>query len=230
MRIRSINISLLLVLVLCSCSDKYASLVALAPSPQLSFDRDTVVIREMDPLYFAGVLNPFVRMFSVPAPPQMNIQYYDPSGTVHFRYRGVQMEEGKAIIVAGDSTLLFCSCDTAGVYPIDFFLEDHLGKTDTRQLMIHCVGNDRPKADLTITLTDSSITDSWEYHFDGSGSKKLYGLIRGYYFTIDNQPVYAAAAVAGYVFHSRGEHMVSLYVTDDQDYHSDTIIKKILIP
>jgi hypothetical protein len=230
MRVKFTNISVLLLIVLSACSDKYDSLVALAPAPRLSFDRDTVVIRERDSFHVARLLNPFVRVYSVPSPPQMHVQYYDSSGRVHFSYRGVQMEEGKAIIVAGDSTLLFCSCDTAGMYPVDFYLTDHLGKTDSKKLFINCVSNERPVADLKASMVDSSIHNSWEFRFDASGSRKLHGLITGYYFNINAIPIFSPSPILGYTFHVRGEHNVSVYVTDDLWVNSDTITKKILIP
>lgn len=230
MQIRYINISMALLVLLCACSDKYGSLVRLAPTPRLSFDRDTIVLREKDSLYAARVLNPFVRVFAVPSPPQMHVQYEDASGRVHFRYRGVFMEAGQPIIVAGDSTLLFCACDSAGIYAVDFYLTDHLGKTDMRQLIIHCLENQRPKADLQTLFTDSSLAESWAYRFDASGSVKQHGFISTYYFSVNGLPIYSPSPVLGYTFHLRGEHAVSLFVQDDLGFHSDTITKKIWIP
>ena len=99
MRTGCIGFKCLLVLICISaCSDKYKSLVDAAPMPHLYFDRDTIVLRERDSFYVARILNPFIRMYAVPSPPQMNIQFEDSSGKVHFSYRGVKLEEVEAAL------------------------------------------------------------------------------------------------------------------------------------
>ena len=223
---------LLWILLVAACSDKYKSLYDAAPVPVLSFNKlhDTMTIREKDPGNVTGWVNPFLWMHSVPSLHQMNIQYSDTSGKVHFVYRGVLMEDSKPIIVAGDSTSMFCYCDTAGVYAVDFYLTDQLGKVSSHSLIVNCLANDKAIPDLYLEFVDSSQVDNWYYRFDATKTQKLYGRITGYYFNVNSQPLFSATAVANWIFHLRGEQTVSLYVTDDLGLRSDTITKKIMIP
>jgi hypothetical protein len=219
-------------LVLSACSDKYKSLYDAAPVPMLEFNKlhDSMYIREKDPANITGWGNPFLWMHSVPALQQMNIQYSDTSGKVHFVYRGVLMEDSKPIIVAGDSTSMFCHCDTAGIYAVDFYLTDQLGKVSSRTLYVNCLANDKAKADLYMDFIDSSQIDNWSYRLDATKTEKLYGRIMGYYFSVDGVDLFSPTAVGHWVFHTRGEHTISLYVIDDLGLHSDTVTQKITIP
>jgi hypothetical protein len=187
-------------------------------------------IREKDPGNVTGWVNPFLWMHSIPSLQQLNLMYNDPGGKVHFVYRGVPMEEGKAMIVAGDSTSVFCHCDTAGVYAVDFYLTDQLGKVSAKTLHVNCLANDRAKPDLFMDFIDSSQTDNWSYRLDATKTEKLYGRIMGYYFNVNGQPLYSATAVGHWVFHARGEQTISLYVIDDLGLHSDTVTQKLMIP
>ncbi len=230
MREGSTSIRLLMICMLFSaCSDKYQSLFDAAPVPQLRFDRDTVVLREKDYLHISAGLNPYLKLFAVPSPPQMHILFNDSSQKMRFIYRGVKLEDGMPVIVAGDSTILFCACDTAGLYAVDFYLTDQLGKSDSRQLVIQCVANERPKASLAVSLIDSSISSNWQYRLDGSGAFKRFGLITSYQFTIEGLLLFSVPPFIDYTFHTRGEHSVSLFVTDDLGVHSDTVTQKIII-
>lgn len=226
-----IYLFLVWIFLVAACSDKYKSLYGAAPVPQLSFNKlhDTMNIREKDPGNVTGWVNPFLWMHSVPSLQQMNIQYSDTSGKVHFVYRGILMEDSKPIIVAGDSTSMFCYCDTAGVYSIDFYLTDQLGKVSSHSLIVNCLANDRAKPDLYLDFIDSSQIDNWSYRLDATKTEKLYGRITGYYFSVDAQALFSPTAVGHWVFHSRGEHTASLYVIDDLGLHSDTITQKIII-
>lgn len=231
MRGRFTNIKWLAVFaMIAGCSDKYASLVAAAPEPRLFFDRDTIVVREKDYSFAASALNPFIKLYAVPSPPQMHLSFTDSSGRVRFMYRSARMEDGKPIVVAGDSTLLFCACDTAGWYAVDVYLTDHLGKTASRQLMIRCIANERPVAGLTVSFLDSSLEQSWRYRLDASASGKPYGLIRSYLFAVDGVAIHSFSSFINVTFHQRGEHSVSLSVSDDLGAVSDTLTQKILIP
>jgi hypothetical protein len=231
MRIRFTGIKWLwLALCLAGCSDKYQTLVDAAPSPHVNFDRDTIVIRERDAQYVARVLNPFVKIYAIPSLPQLNIQFNDSSGKVHFSYRGIGLREGSPLIVAGDSTSIFCHCDTPGLYAVDFYLTDYFGKTDSRTLIVNCLGNDRARAVLSISLLDSSISGNWQYRLDGRASTKKYGLIKSYYFIVDGQMIYAIVPFIDYSFHRTGEHSVQFFVSDDLSVHSETVTQKITIP
>ena len=213
-----------------SCSDKYASLYKSAPGPLLIFSKDTITVREKDFSNINATNNGVCWLHSIPAIHQLNIQYNDTSGKVHFTYRGQVMEQSQPIIVAGDSTSLFCSCDEAGVYSIDFFLTDQLGKTTGRQLIVNCLVNQKTKAGLNWQLIDSSQTDNWVYQFDASSCYKTDGIITGYHYSINNQSFITTQALLNWTFHQRGEQTISLFVIDDLDQSSDTLHKKIIIP
>lgn len=225
-----ISVLLGMVVIAVGCSDKYQSLYDAAKAPVLAFSKDTMRIREKDYTNINGWVNPVLWMHSIPSMEQLNISYSDTSGKVHFSYRGVAMEAGKQIIVAGDSTSLFCDCDTAGLYSVDFYLTDQLGKVSYRPFIVDCLANDRAVPDLFIEFVDSSQADNWYYRFDATKTEKKYGKITGYYYGVNGQVFYNATAVANWVFHSHGEQTVSLYVTDDLGLHSDTLTKKIIIP
>ena len=223
---------LIWIIVVAACSDKYKSLYDAAPVPTLAFNKlhDSMYIREKDAANITGWINPILWMHATPSMQQMNIQYSETSGRVHFVYRGVLMEDSKPIIVAGDSTSMFCYCDTAGVYSVDFYLTDQLGKVTSRSLYVNCLANDKAKADLYMDFIDSSLTNNWSYRLDATKTEKKYGKIFGYYFSVDGVSLFSPTAVGHWVFHSRGEHTASLYVIDDLGLRSDTITKKILIP
>lgn len=217
-----------------SCSDKYKTIYASATIPILSFNHDTVNIREKDSFNIASMNNPFINpmiwLYANPSPHTLNIQYSETSGKVHFIYRDEPMEDSKPIIVAGDSTSLFCRCDVAGIYRVDFFLMDQLSRMSTRTLIVNCLGNDKAKANLAVTFIDSSQADNWKYRFDASATLKQYGVITGYYFNINNQSIFSPFPVIDWIFHTRGEQRISLYATDDLKLNSDTATQKIVIP
>jgi hypothetical protein len=234
--------SFLLITALCttSCSDKYKIIYASATIPVLSFNHDTINIRETDTFNIASmnsvanginpVINPILWLYANPSPKTLNIQYSESSGKVHFFYRDEPMEDSKPIIVAGDSTSIFCRCDKAGIYPVDFFLNDQMSRMSTRTLYVKCLGNDKAKANLNVAFTDSSQIDNWQYRFDASATIKKYGVITGYYFSVNGLPIFSPNPIIDWVFHARGEQKISLYTIDDLKLHSDTITQKITIP
>jgi hypothetical protein len=217
-----------------SCSDKYKTIYASATIPVLSFNHDSINIREKDSFNIASMNNAFINpvfwLYANPSPHTLNIVYSETSGKVHFFYRDEPMEDSKPIIVAGDSTSLFCRCEEAGIYPVDFFLMDQLSRMSTRTLIVNCLGNDKAKANLAVSFIDSSQTDNWQYRFDASATIKKYGVLTGYYFNINNQPVFSPTPVIDWIFHSRGEQKISTYATDDLKLNSDTAAQKIIIP
>jgi hypothetical protein len=217
-------------LLFSGCSDKYKTIYASATIPVLAFNHDTLHIREKDSLNITGWSNPILWVRSIPSLPVMNMMYSEPSGKVHFMYRQEPMHDSEPIIVAGDSTSLYCHCDTAGVYAVDFYILDNLARVSTKQLIVNCLANDKAKADLQIIFIDSSQLDNWRYRFDASNTSKKYGRIYGYYFSVNDLPFYSFDAAVDYVFHARGEQKVSVYIKDDLGLHSDTVTKKILIP
>lgn len=221
---------LIAAIILNGCSDKYKEIYASATISVLAFNHDTLHIREKDSLNITGWSNPILWVRSIPSLRVMHMIYSEPSGKVHFMYRQEPMKDSEPIIVAGDSTSLYCHCDTAGVYPVDFYILDQLERVSTKQLIVNCLGNDKAKTDLQVSFVDSSLIDNWRYRFDASGTSKKYGRIYGYYFSVNGLPFYSYDAGVDYVFHARGEQKVSVYVKDDLSLHSDTVTKKILIP
>jgi hypothetical protein len=218
---------LIVLTLMLSCSDKYSSIYKLAPAPHLSFDRDTMHLRERDPLNITG--KGILWLHSDPSDHQVNIQFSDTSGKVHFKYRDVYMQDSKPVIVAGDSTSLFVSCDKPGVYSVDFYLTDQLGKTISRQLVVNCTADLQIKTSLTAKLIDSSMIDNWAYQFDASCFKPD-GQIVAYHFTVNGNEMHTNVPYFFWTFHSRGEQTISLYATDDLLKLSDTSTIKIIIP
>jgi hypothetical protein len=221
---------LVTVVMIFGCSDKYKEIYASATIPVLAFNHDTLHIREKDSLNITGWSNPILWVRSEPSLHSFNMLYSEPSGKVHFMYRQEPIKDSDPIIVAGDSTSLYCHCDTAGIYPVDFYLLDQLERVSTKRLIVNCLANDKAKADMQVSFTDSSVTDNWRYRFDASLTSKKYGRIYGYYFSVNDVPFYSYDAAVDYVFHARGEQKISVYIKDDLGLNSDTILKKILIP
>lgn len=221
------------VLLCMSCSDKYKTIYDSTPLPSVRFNSDTLVARERDTFNIASVnptINPFLHLYTNQPGFAMNFQYSEPSGKIHFFYRGVELEDSKPIIVAGDSTVLYCRCDTAGFYPVDIFLTDKLDRSVVKRLFVQCLANDQAKGSLSAMLLDSSLTGSWRYRLDATATKKISGKLLGYYFTVNRQSVYATSPVIEWVFHSHGEQQVSVFAIDDLQQHSDTASIKIMIP
>lgn len=221
---------LVTVVMIFGCSDKYKEIYASATIPVLAFNHDTLYIREKDSLNITGWSNPILWVRCEPFLRSFNMLYSEPSGKVHFMYRQEPIKDSDPIIVAGDSTSLYCHCDTAGIYPVDFYLLDQLERVSTKRLIVNCLANDKAKADLQVIFVDSSVTDNWRYRFDASLTSKKYGRIYGYYFSVNKLPFYSYDAAVDYVFHGRGEQTISVYIKDDLGLHSDTVLKKIIIP
>lgn len=219
---------LILLMLLFSCSDKYDSLYRSAPGPNLYFSSDTISVREKDFLNINGTGK--LWLHSTPATHQMNIEYSDTSGKVHFMYRGVLLTDSRRVIVANDSTGLFVSCDEPGIYSVDFYLTDQLGKTTSNQLIIDCKANQKIKSSLVAVFVDSVQVDNWNYKFDATGCVKNDGKIIAYHFIINGNEMHTVQPIFYWTFHSRGEQTVSLYATDDLLQLSDTTTIKIMIP
>ncbi len=217
-----------ILLLFCACSDKYISLYQAAPAPVLYFNADTIRVREKDYLNINGTGK--LWLHSTPATQQMNIEYSDTSGKVHFWYRGVLLTESRRVIVANDSTALFVSCDEPGIYAVDFYLTDQLGKTTSNQLIIKCAANQKIKTLLVAKFLDSAVLNNYNYLFDASGCVKPDGKIMSYHFTINGVTMQTVQPVFYWTFHSRGEQVVLLYAIDDLNEVSDTTTLKIMIP
>lgn len=215
-----------ILLLATSCNDKYKSIAGSAPKPGLAFNKDTLRIREKDYININSTNNGKLSLYFGNSVHQLNLQFSDTSGKVHFLYRGSEVISGQPLVVT-DSLNLFCAADTAGIYPIDFYLTDQLGKTVTKTLWIKCSANQRPKAELFYYLLDGSQAQSWLYRTDGSLSSDSDGVIVQYHYAINGQVINTNHWLLDYTFHAVGIHDVSLYVTDDLGLHSDTLNKQI---
>jgi len=216
------------VLLINSCSDKYAVIANSAPGPFLVLSSDTIKVREKDynNLNRTGAL----WLHTIPDANPFNITFSDTSTKVHFMYRGALLSDSWPVIVAGDSTGIFVSCDESGIYAVEFYLTDQLGRTTSRELIVRCEKNHPPVADLTVQFQDSTQVDNWEYKLDASRSAKPDGLIKEYHFTINGTLVVTSQAYMIWTFHARGWQKIELFVVDDLGQVSDTITQNILIP
>lgn len=218
----------ILLCLLSACSNKYESLYDSAPKPALSFSKDTVVIREKDYTNIRRTNNGKLTLYSPDQAHQLNIQFSDTSGRIHFAYRGEALQNGQPLVVM-DSVAVFVSCDTAGLYTVDFFLTDLLGKVTQKQLIVNCLANQKAKARFFYVPLDSSQPQNWGYLFDASDSQKPDGIITAYHYSINGQQISTNQPVMNWNFHARGTHEISLYVADDLGKNSDTIHQKLII-
>jgi hypothetical protein len=215
-------------LLLTACNDKYKSIVESAPKPALSFSNDTLRLREKDYTNINYSNNGKISLYFASGSHMLNLQFSDTSGKVHFLYRGTEVTSGQPLVVT-DSLNLFCTADSAGIYPVDFYLTDQLGKTFSKTLIVKCAANQRPKAEFFYYLLDGSQSQSWLYRLDGSLTSDADGIITQYHYGVNGQQIRTNNRLLEYTFHAVGIHEVSLYVTDDLGLHSDTLHKQINI-
>jgi len=221
---------LYLALLLAACNDKHDAFVSAAPPAGLSFSKDTLDIREKDYYNINGSNKGVLMLYSGSSGHQMNIEIMEPTGKVHFDYRGQRIGAFQPLIVAGDSTSVFCSCDTAGTYPVDFYLTDQLGRMSQRTLLVRCHADQPASSNLVVSLVDNAVPGNWVCLLDGTGSQTPDGIITAWHFLVEGQDVFSSAAQANWTFHSNGLKTVGLYVVDDLGQHSDTMLTKILLP
>jgi hypothetical protein len=217
-----------LMIVLFACSDKYQSLYNSAPSPGLSFNKDSVVIREKDYTNVNQTNHGILTFYCKSPNNQLNIQLTESTGKVHLMYRGTDILNTGVLLVM-DSISVFCTADTAGIYAIDCQLTDRLGKVSDRQITVRAIANQKAIPDFYDYLLDGSITQSWVYQFNASATQKPDGIITTYHFLINGQEMLSSSPFFTWTFHSNGAQDIGLYVTDDLGQHSDTIHKQLLI-
>ena len=218
---------LICLIVLSACSNKYESLYKSALPPGLRFNKDTVSIREKDYANINWTDNGRLSFYCGSPNNQLNLQLSDTSGNVHVMYRGDDVLN-KGLLPVMDSILVFCTCDTAGVYAVDCLLTDRLGKVSEKQLIINCSPNQMPIAIFSYIALDNNQFQNWSYHFDASLSSDPDGIIREYHFSIDGQPIVTTTPFMDWTIHAAGTHAIGLYVTDDLGRNSDSLYKKII--
>ena len=226
---RNYVLLIILVFLVQSCSSDYKDFLYNAPTPYLVLSKDTVVTREKDYLNINQTDNGKVYMKTANWQQQLNIQIFDSSGKVHFKYMGAQLQSNQPLIVAGDSTWVFIAVDTAGLYKVDFLITDQLGKTTKQSLFVKSLANTAPVASLSVTLIDSSQINNWTYNLDASTSKKSDGSIISFIYNINGQAITSSKNAIRWTFHERGWQRISLFVTDDLKRASDSTIQKLFI-
>lgn len=216
-------------LLLSACSDKHDMIIANTQNADLHFSKDTVFVREKDYTNINNTGNGIFLVYASPAEHQLNLQYTEPSGKVHFSYRGQLLSDSKPFVVAADSSGLFCSVDTPGVYHVDFYLTDQLGRTVTKQLIVQCATGVKPVADLQYEQVAVN-GDNYLYYFSAAGCRQPYGAIVSYNYFINGDTIRINRPLLKYYFHQSGSQQVAFFVTDDLGQSSDTLNYSIQIP
>ncbi|MES2373457.1 MAG: hypothetical protein V4557_12805 [Bacteroidota bacterium] len=223
------QIAFAILVILGACSDKYESLYNSAPSPGLSFNKDTVVIREKDYVNINHSDNGRLVFYCSSPNTDLNLQLSDTSGKVHIMYRGVDVVNIGPLPVI-DSVVVFCAGDTAGIYSVDCLLTDRLGKVTEKELIVKCFANQPASANFFFIALGSTQLQNWPYVIDGSLSHKDNGIIVSYHYSINGQEILTNTPVMNYTFHARGTHDIGLFVTDDLGLNSDTVHHQLIIP
>ena len=219
---------LIFVLVLASCSDKNKSFDSSVTAPTLSFSKDVVTIREKDYNNINSTNKGMLALYCSSPDHQLNIQFADKSNQLHFMYRGTEIQNGQPMI-AMDSLLLFCSADSVGVYSVDFYLTDQLGRGVKKQLIVNCLADQPAKPAFFYSLLDNTQSQTWKYRFDASITPIADDIIVSYHYSIDGQSILTTTPVMDYSFHAVGNHDIGLFTTDDIGRNSDTVHQQILI-
>lgn len=221
-------VTYLVCLLLISCNKKYDSLYHNAPGPALRFNRDTMILREKNQTNILRNEAGKLVVYCGEVAHQLNLQLGDPGGKVHFVYRGIEILPTDFLPVI-DSVLLFVYADTAGLFPVDCYLTDQLGKINKKTLFVLSFPNQKPVADFFSVLTNDSHPQKWAFWFDGSNSSDPDGKIVEYHYSVNGQPINVNQPACSWVFHAKGVHDIGLYVTDDLGLSSDTIQHQITI-
>lgn len=222
------QIAFAILVILGACSDKYESLYMSAPPPGLSFNKDSVRVREKDYTNINHSDNGRVVFYCSSPNTDLNLQLSDTSGKVHILYRGEDvMNKGPLPVI--DSVVVFCTGDTAGLYSVDCLLTDKLGKVSEKQMIVKCFANQPAKASFFFIPLDNNQLQNWPYVFDASLSHKDNGVIVSYHYSINGQPIVTNTSTMNYIFHARGTHDIGLFVTDDLGLNSDTVHHQLII-
>lgn len=217
-----------LLLFIAACSNKYASIKESAPKQELSFSKDTVRIRERDSTNVLWTNNGRLTIYCKDPDHQLNLMRDDTSSSVHVLYRGNEIKSGQSLPIA-DSIQVFLFADAPGIYAVDFYLTDRLGRMIQKTLIVKVGVNQRPVARFTWWSEAQTQLQSFPYVLDASSSSKPDGVINRYQFSINGQWIGSNDPVLKWVFHAKGEQVIGLYVVDDLGQGSDTVYQKINI-
>ena len=144
-------------------------------------------------------------------------------------YSGTPYCSPVSLLQVIDSVVLFVYADTAGVYPVDVYLTDRMGKAAQKKFVVKALPNQKPKASFFWVENEISMQQNWPYMLDASISSDGDGLITGYHFLINGQPFFTNQPSLSWSFHAKGTHDLALFVTDDLGLNSDTLHRKLTI-
>lgn len=213
---------------LAGCSNKKNVILTTADRPTVRFSKDTVTVRENDWTNVRSTGNGKVTLYLNDPTHEMNMQMEDTSAHVHLMYRGVEIKNGESFPVM-DSVLLFCVVDLPGLYEVNVWLTDRLGRGDNKKLFIRCVADQQPVATFFYQNLGSEQLQSWNYVFDASNTQKPDGTITEYHYSINGQLVVTNKTVMYWTFHAKGDHRIGLYVVDDLGQKSETVYQTLTI-
>ncbi len=209
----------LLFAALAACSNKKEVITNMASRPTVGFSKDTVCVREKDWTNILSTGNGKVTLYCSEPGHELNMQVEDTSSRVHIMYRGVELVSGASVPVM-DSVQLFCVADEPGLYSVDLFLTDRLGRGESKKLFIRCVPSNDPVPNFFWRDLGSEQLQTWNYLFDASGSVKSDGVIVSYQYSINGQLVTTNKPLMNWTFHAKGQHVIGLSVTDDLGHQS----------
>lgn len=222
-------IYVLFCLLALDCSNKYESIVESAPQQRLSFNKDTIAIREKDYTNILYSNNGRLTLYCSDPAHELNLMRDDTNSVIHVMYRGEDIVTGKYLPVT-DSVQVFVTADQPGLFSLSFYLTDRLSRVTNKNVPIKVFANQSATASFFYRMEEKTQLQSWPFYFDASLSFKPDGVITNYHYLINGQAVDSRDPVIRWIFHAKGEHIVGLYVTDDLNQNSSTIYQKIKIP
>ena len=218
----------LLLGTLASCSNQKDVILQTAARATLHFSKDTVRVREKDWTNVRGSGNGNVTLYLSDQGHQLNMRIDSIPATVHLLYRGTEIGSGESIPVM-DSVQLFCVADLPGLYQIDLYLTDRLGRGETKKLFVRCVPSTTASPSFFWRDLGSEQMQSWNYVFDASNTNKPDGTISEYHYSINGQAISTNQPVMYWTFHAKGDHKIGLYVIDDLGRKSETLYQTLTI-
>ena len=213
---------------LAACSNQKDVIIRTADRPTVGFNKDTVRVREKDWTNVRATGNGKVTLYLSEPGHELNMKIDDTSSRIHLLYRGIEIKSGESIPVM-DSVLLFCVADAPGLYEINIWLTDRLGRSETKKLFVRCLQSTMPVATFFWRDIGSDQLQSWNYVFDASNSIKPDGTISEYHYSINGQAINTNQPVMYWTFHAKGDHKIGLYVLDDLGNKSETTYQTLTI-
>ncbi|MDP2421449.1 hypothetical protein [Sediminibacterium sp.] len=218
----------LLIGALAACSNQKDVILQTASHAVIQFSKDTVRVREKDWTNVRGTGNGNVTLYLTDPGHQLNMRTDSMPSPVHLLYRGTEIKSGESMLVM-DSVQLYCVADLPGLYEIDLYLTDRLGRGETKKLFVRCVPNTTASPSFFWRDLGSEQMQSWNYVFDASNTNKPDGTISEYHYSINGQEISTNQPVMYWTFHAKGDHKIGLYVVDDLGNKSVTLYQTLTI-